>query len=50
MEARTKERTRSKIIVRVLMRKMVHRTPTTIFHLTNSATLPIPRDNDIGFD
>jgi hypothetical protein len=33
-----------KMIIRMLMRETVHRTPTIIFHPTNSATSPIPRD------
>jgi hypothetical protein len=28
----------------MLMREMVHRTPSIIFHPTNSASLPVPRD------
>jgi hypothetical protein len=33
-----------KIIVRMLMREMAYRTPSIVFHLTNSATSPVPRD------
>jgi hypothetical protein len=33
-----------KIIVRMLMREMAHRTPSIVFHPTNSATSPVPRD------
>jgi hypothetical protein len=33
-----------KIIIKNLMREMVHRTPTIVFHPTNSATSPVPRD------
>jgi hypothetical protein len=33
------------------MREMVHRTPTIVFHPTNSATSPVPRDiNNINND
>jgi hypothetical protein len=40
-----------KIIIRMLMREMVHRTPSTIFHPTNSASSPVPRDiNNINND
>jgi hypothetical protein len=33
-----------KIIIRMPMREMVHRTPSIIFHPTNSASSPVPRD------
>jgi hypothetical protein len=33
-----------KIIIRMLMREMVSRTPSIICHPTNSASLPVPRD------
>jgi hypothetical protein len=33
-----------KIIVRMLMRDMAHRTPSIVFHPTNSAASPVPRD------
>jgi hypothetical protein len=33
-----------KIIIRMLMREMAHRTPQIIFHPTNSASSPVPRD------
>jgi hypothetical protein len=33
-----------KIIIRMLMREMAHRTPSIIFHPTNSSTSPVPRD------
>jgi hypothetical protein len=33
-----------KIIVKMLMREMAHRTPQIIFHPTNSASSPVPRD------
>jgi hypothetical protein len=40
-----------KIIIRMLMRKMVHQTPQIIFHLTNSVSSPVPRDiNNINND
>jgi hypothetical protein len=40
-----------KIIIRMLMREMVHRTPSIIFHPTNSASSPVPRDiNNINND
>jgi hypothetical protein len=40
-----------KIMIRMLMREMVHRTPQIIFHPTNSASSPVPRDiNDINND
>jgi hypothetical protein len=35
----------------MLMREMVHQTPQIIFHLTNSASSPVPRDiNNINND
>jgi hypothetical protein len=40
-----------KIIIKNLMREMVHRTPSITFHPTNSATSPVPRDiNNINND
>ena len=33
-----------KLIIKMLMREMVHRTPSIIFHPTNSATSPVPKD------
>jgi hypothetical protein len=33
-----------KIIIKMLMREMAHRTPQIIFHPTNSASSPVPRD------
>jgi hypothetical protein len=33
-----------KIIIRMLMREIVHRTPSIIFHPTNSASSPVPQD------
>jgi hypothetical protein len=40
-----------KIIIKMLMREMVHRTPSIIFHPTNSASSPVPRDiNNINND
>jgi len=40
-----------KIIIRMLMREMAHRTPSIIFHPTNSASSPVPRDiNNINND
>jgi hypothetical protein len=40
-----------KIIIRMLMREMAHRTPSIIFHPTNSSTSPVPRDiNNINND
>jgi hypothetical protein len=40
-----------KIIIKNLMREMAHKTPTIIFHPTNSATSPVPRDiNNINND
>jgi hypothetical protein len=40
-----------KIIIKMLMREMAHRTPSIIFHPTNSATSPVPRDiNNINND
>jgi hypothetical protein len=40
-----------KIIVKMLMREMQHRTPQIIFHPTNSASSPVPRDiNNINND
>jgi hypothetical protein len=40
-----------KVIIRMLMREMVHRTPQIIFHPTNSASSPVPRDiNNINTD
>jgi hypothetical protein len=40
-----------KIIIRMLMREMVHRTPSIIFHPTNSASSPVSRDiNNINND
>jgi len=40
-----------KIIIKNLMREMAHRTPSIIFHPTNSATSPVPRDiNNINND
>jgi hypothetical protein len=39
------------IIIRILMREMAHRTPQIIFHPTNSASSPVPRDiNTINND
>jgi hypothetical protein len=40
-----------KIIIRMLMREMLHRTPSIIFYPTNSASWPVPRDqNNINND
>jgi hypothetical protein len=40
-----------KIIIKNLMREMAHKTPSIIFHPTNSATSPVPRDiNNINND
>ena len=40
-----------KIIIKMLMREMAHRTPSIIFHPTNSSTSPVPRDiNNINND
>jgi hypothetical protein len=40
-----------KIIIKMLMREMVHRTPQIIFHPTNAASSPVPRDiNNINND
>jgi hypothetical protein len=40
-----------KIIIKKLMREMAHKTPSIIFHPTNSATSPVPRDiNNINND
>ena len=40
-----------KIIIRMLMREMAHRTPSIIFHPSNSSTSPVPRDiNNINND
>jgi hypothetical protein len=40
-----------KIIIRMLMREMVPRTPSIIFHPTNATTSPVPRDiNNINND
>jgi hypothetical protein len=33
-----------KVIIRILMREMAHRTPQIIFHPTNVASSPVPRD------
>jgi len=33
-----------KVIIRMLMREMAHRTPSIIFHPTNDASSPVPRD------
>jgi hypothetical protein len=39
------------VIIRMLMREMVHRTPQIIFHPTNSASSSVPRDiNNINND
>ena len=40
-----------KIIIKKLMREMVHRTPQIIFHPTNAAASPVPKDiNNINND
>jgi hypothetical protein len=40
-----------KIIIKMLMREMNHRTPQIVFHPTNSASSPVPRDiNNINND
>jgi hypothetical protein len=40
-----------KIIIKMLMREMAHRTPSIVFHPTNSATSPVPKDiNNINND
>jgi hypothetical protein len=40
-----------KVIIRMLMREMAHRTPSIIFHPSNSSTSPVPRDiNNINND
>jgi hypothetical protein len=40
-----------RIIIKNLMREMAHKTPSIIFHPTNSATSPVPRDiNNINND
>jgi hypothetical protein len=40
-----------KVIIRMLMREMAHRTPQIIFHPTNAASSPVPRDiNNINND
>jgi hypothetical protein len=40
-----------KITIKNLMREMAHRTPSIVFHPTNSATSPVPRDiNNINND
>jgi hypothetical protein len=40
-----------KIIIKMLMREMVHRTPQIIFHPTNSASSPVPKNiNNINND
>jgi hypothetical protein len=44
VETRTQERQDGKIIIRMLMREMIHRTPSVIFHPTNATTSPVPRD------
>jgi hypothetical protein len=46
-----KEGQDGKFIIKMLMREMVHRTPSIIFHPTNSASSPVPRDiNNINND
>jgi hypothetical protein len=40
-----------KIIIRILIREMAHRTPSIIFHPTNSALSPVLQDiNNINND
>jgi hypothetical protein len=39
-----KEGQDGKMIIKMLMREMVHRTPQIIFHPTNSASSPVPKD------
>jgi hypothetical protein len=40
-----------KMIIKMLMREMNHRTPQIVFHPTNSASSPVPRDiNNINND
>jgi hypothetical protein len=46
-----KEGQDGKIIIKMLMREMAHRTPSIVFHPTNSASSPVPRDiNNINND